>query len=89
MDSTKRTTLLAIAGAMTAAAAGLAQPAKAADMEKCYGIALKGQNDCAAGKHDCAGKSTMNYDKLSFKLVPVGTCIDMKVHGHQGKLTPA
>jgi uncharacterized membrane protein len=80
---------LALAGSLASALASVAVPAAAADKEKCYGIALKGQNDCAAGKHDCAGKSTMNYDKLSFKLVPVGTCIDMKVHGHQGKLTPA
>jgi uncharacterized membrane protein len=80
---------LALAGSLASALASVAVPAAAADKEKCYGIALKGQNDCAAGKHDCAGHSTVNYDKASFKLVPVGTCVDMNVHGHHGKLTPA
>lgn len=81
---------LALAGSIASAIASIAAPAaQAADNEKCYGIAMKGQNDCAAGKHDCAGKSTKNYDKMSFKLVPAGTCMDMNVHGHKGKLTPA
>ena len=76
---------LALAGSLASALATVAAPAAfAADTkEKCYGVAMKGQNDCAAGKHDCAGKSTMNYDKMSFKLVPTGTCASMKTpHGH-------
>ena len=82
---------LALAGSIASALATVVAPvaANAADKEKCYGIAMKGQNDCAAGKHDCAGKSTMNYDKQSFKLVPAGTCVDMKVNGHKGMLMPA
>jgi uncharacterized membrane protein len=82
---------LALAGSIASVLASVAIPsvAAAADKEKCYGIAMKGQNDCAAGKHDCAGKSTKNYDKMSFKLVPAGTCMNMDVHGHMGKLTPA
>jgi len=80
---------LALAGSLASALASVAVPAAAADTEKCYGIAMKGQNDCAAGKHDCAGKSTKNYDKSSFKLVPAGTCVDMNVKGHMGMLTPA
>ncbi|MFT4000752.1 MAG: DUF2282 domain-containing protein [Rhizobium sp.] len=81
---------LAIAGSIASALASIAAPASAADSkEKCYGVALKGQNDCAAGKHDCAGKSTMNYDKMSFKLVPAGSCISMKTPKGHGSLTPA
>lgn len=82
---------LAIAGSIASALASLAVPtvAAAADKEKCYGIALKGQNDCAAGKHDCAGHSAMDFDGQSFKLVPAGTCMDMNVDGHKGSLTPA
>jgi uncharacterized membrane protein len=82
---------LALAGSIASVLASVTIPsvAAAADKEKCYGIAMKGQNDCAAGKHDCAGKSTKNYDKMSFKLVPAGTCAAMNVHGHMGKLTPA
>ena len=81
---------LAIAGSIASALASIAVPASAADSkEKCYGVALKGQNDCAAGKHDCAGKSTMSYDKMSFKLVPTGTCTSMKTPKGRGSLTPA
>jgi uncharacterized membrane protein len=81
---------LAIAGSLASALASIAVPAAAADTkEKCYGVALKGQNDCAAGKHDCAGKSTMSYDKMSFKLVPTGTCMSMKTPKGHGSLTPA
>ena len=81
---------LAIAGSIASALASVAAPASAADTkEKCYGVALKGQNDCAAGKHDCAGKSTMSYDKMSFKLVPAGTCTSMKTPKGHGSLTPA
>lgn len=81
---------LALAGSLASALATIAAPAAfAADTkEKCYGVAMKGQNDRAAGKHDCAGKSTMSYDKASFKLVPTGTCVSMKTpHGH-GMLKP-
>lgn len=77
MDLAKRTSLLAIAGALSAAA-GLAAtvPARADDAkEKCYGIALKGQNDCAAGEGtSCAGTSTIDYDGAHWKYVNKGAC---------------
>ena len=82
---------LALASSLASALAAVAAPAFAEDAkEKCYGIAMKGQNDCAAGKHDCAGHSTMDYDKQSFKLVPTGTCTTMMTpDGGHGSLTPA
>jgi uncharacterized membrane protein len=74
-----RIAALALAGSLASAlAAFAATPAAAADTEKCYGIALKGQNDCAAGSHNCAGMSKVDYDKGSFKLVPTGTCATIK-----------
>lgn len=78
----------ALAGALAAAIA-MATPSAAAGTEKCYGVALKGQNDCAAGSHDCKGMSKVNYDKASWKLVPKGTCTSMNIKGHKGKLRPA
>ena len=42
--------------------------------DKCYGIAKAGQNDCAAGKHACAGQSTVDNDPISWKYVAKGTC---------------
>jgi uncharacterized membrane protein len=56
--------------------------------EQCYGVALAGQNDCAAGAHSCAGTSTVNYDPASFKLVPTGTCTSIKTPNGHGTLKP-
>jgi len=63
-------------------------PVKAADAkEKCYGIALKGQNDCAAGPGTtCAGTSKIDYQANSWKLVPAGTCVSMKTPKGHGTL---
>lgn len=80
----------ALAGAVTAAMASFSMPASAAEqaMEKCYGVSLKGQNDCAAGAHSCAGTSTVDYQGDSFKLVPAGTCTSMETPLGPGSLTP-
>ena len=49
--------------------------AQAADTEKCFGIAMKGKNDCAAGAGTtCAGTSTKDYQGNAWKKVPAGTC---------------
>ena len=82
---------LALAGTIASAIAAVTTtPSFAADgQEKCYGIALKGQNDCAAGSHTCAGHSMTDYDPASFKLVPAGTCEDIKTPDSHGMLTPA
>ena len=49
-----------------------------AAMEKCYGVALKGKNDCAAGPGtSCAGTSTVDYQGNSWKNVPAGECEPM------------
>jgi uncharacterized membrane protein len=90
MDMNKRKTLVVIAGAMTAALATAAMmaPAQAAAKEKCYGVALKGQNDCAAGAGtSCAGTSTSNYDGKHWKYVPAGTCTTLKTPKGHGSLT--
>ena len=48
-------------------------------MEKCYGIAKAGQNDCgsAIGTHGCAGLSKINNDPNTYKFVKAGTCAKM------------
>lgn len=75
--STSRRAALAFAGALIATAA-LAGTASAADMEgkeKCYGVALKGQNDCKAGPGtSCAGTSSVDYQGNAWKLVDKGSC---------------
>lgn len=58
-------------------------------MERCFGVALAGQNDCAAGPGTtCAGTSTVDYQGNAFKLVPTGTCTSIKTPNGMGSLTP-
>jgi len=46
--------------------------------EKCYGVALKGKNDCKAGPGtSCAGTSKVDYQGNAWKFVPKGTCEQM------------
>ncbi|MFN3892470.1 MAG: DUF2282 domain-containing protein [Beijerinckiaceae bacterium] len=73
----RRTLSLALAASLTSALAIAAAPASAQDAgkEKCFGVALKGQNDCAAGAGTtCAGTSKIDYQGNAWKLVPRGTC---------------
>ena len=61
----------------------------AADTEKCYGVALAGKNDCAAGAGTtCAGTSKVDYQGNAWKAVPKGTCVTMKTPKGTGSLTP-
>lgn len=65
---------LALGAALTLAGAPTA--AQATELEKCYGVALKGQNNCAAGSGTtCAGTSKVDYQGNAWKHVPAGTCI--------------
>lgn len=62
-------------GATLNLAAGPVSAAETADKEKCFGVALKGKNDCAAGPGtSCAGTSKVDYQGNAWKLVPAGTC---------------
>ncbi|NCN96575.1 MAG: DUF2282 domain-containing protein [Rhodoferax sp.] len=64
---------LAISAAFTIAATPVA--AQAADTEKCFGVALKGKNDCKAGAGTtCAGTSKVDYQGDAWSIVPKGTC---------------
>ena len=84
-------TAVALAGAMATALGSLvfSAAASAQDNEMCYGIAKAGENDCKAGAHDCKGHSTVDYDGMSFKLVPKGTCMTMMTpEGRKGSLEP-
>ena len=79
-----RRTSLALAASLLTAVAGLSvQGAVAQDAtEKCYGVALAGQNDCAAGPGTtCAGTSVIDYQGNAWKAVPAGTCLTMSFDG--------
>ncbi len=77
MKNTKASLALALGTAVAISA--VATPAQAASKEKCYGVALAGQNDCAAGPGtSCAGTSTTDYQSNAWKLVPAGSCVEME-----------
>jgi uncharacterized membrane protein len=79
-------TQLALAAALTAAVLVSPMPAEAGAKEKCYGISLAGQNDCAAGPGtSCAGTSTVDYQGNAWTLVPKGSCESMVISGEDGK----
>jgi uncharacterized membrane protein len=64
---------LALGAAMTMAATPAA--AQSPDKDKCFGVAMKGKNDCKAGAGTtCAGTSKMDYQGNAWTLVPKGTC---------------
>jgi uncharacterized membrane protein len=100
--STRSTVSAAIlAGAVATALASMAaaapltkdevKAATAAGKEKCYGVALKGQNDCAAGPGTtCQGTSTVDFQGNAWKFVQGGTCESIEVPGGgHGMLQPS
>lgn len=71
-----------VLGASLACALGAmaTTPVVAQDMEKCYGVSLAGENDCAAGPGTtCAGSSTVDYQGNAWTMVPAGTCATIEV----------
>lgn len=82
------TALALVAGAGMAHAQSNGRTAAPA-MEKCYGVALAGKNDCAAGPGTtCAGTSTRDYQGNAWKLVPTGTCVTIQTPKGAGSLAP-
>ena len=91
--STKSTvSAVVLAGAFATALASFAiaaplteaegKAAMAAGKEKCYGIAIKGQNDCAAGAGtSCQGTSTVDFQGNAWKFAKGGTCASIEVPG--------
>ncbi|WP_428628418.1 DUF2282 domain-containing protein [Sphingopyxis sp.] len=84
---------LAASAVLAMAAGAMTMPAAAADgaKEKCYGVSLKGKNDCAAGPGtSCAGTSTVNYQGNAWKNVAKGSCVKMggTLAAHEGNAKP-
>lgn len=96
MSAFTKTTLSTalVAGAMATAlsSVSISTGAEAAESgkEKCFGVALAGKNDCAAGPGTtCAGTSKVDFQGNSWKLVPAGTCETMNLEGgRKGSLAP-
>lgn len=90
-DKIRSAASLAIAGvfsaALSIAASADANPMLGPDQEQCYGIAKKGENDCAnaAGTHTCSGSSKIDYEGGEWKAVKKGTCEKIEVTLPDGK----
>jgi uncharacterized membrane protein len=84
-----------VAGALTAAlsvSATVSTEAQAAKL-KCYGVAMAGKNDCAAGPGTtCAGTSKVDAQGNAWKYVEANSCseVSIEVNGKkfQGSETP-
>ncbi len=74
----KTLTTAALVGAI--AASFTATGVVAQEKEKCFGVSLAGENDCAAGPGTtCAGTSTVDYQGNAWTLVDAGTCAEIEL----------
>lgn len=80
-----KTSALVAAVSTLLALGSTAQAADKPEMEKCYGVAKAGKNDCQANGHSCAGQAKANADGNEWLLVPKGTCERLS----SGNLKPA
>ena len=67
----------ALASLIALGAAGVQNSVYAADkadVEKCYGVAKAGKNDCKTMSNACAGHSTTDAQADAFIALPKGTC---------------
>ena len=76
-QANRKLSTVALAAALSAALSAPPVMAQNADMEKCFGVAMKGKNDCAAGAGTtCAGTSLKDHQPNAWKLVLKGTCLE-------------
>jgi uncharacterized membrane protein len=95
MKSKSVTATVSIASSLAAALTMIAAPALAGPkppqptMDKCFGIATKGSNDCAAGPGTtCAGTASSDYLGNAWKYVPKGTCATIVTPRGKGSIEP-
>ena len=66
---------VALALALGAAFTAIPAAGQSTDKEKCFGVAMKAKNDCAAGAGTtCAGTSKMDHQANAWSYVAKGTC---------------
>ena len=95
MNSKNAFTNATIAGSLAAALTMIATPAFAAPkppqptMDKCFGIALKGDNDCAAGAGTtCAGTAAPTIKAMPGSTSPRAPATTIKTPKGTGSLEP-
>ncbi|MDA0676196.1 MAG: DUF2282 domain-containing protein [Proteobacteria bacterium] len=81
--------VLSLAAVLATASIGFAATdvvAQQANQDKCFGVAMAGKNDCAAGPGTtCAGTSKVDYQGNAWKLVPAGSCEQMSFKTADGR----
>ncbi|MEI8305274.1 MAG: DUF2282 domain-containing protein [Burkholderiales bacterium] len=92
MNDRQKLATVILALASLASGGALAQDKGASikgEKERCYGVSLAGQNDCAAGAGtSCAGTSKVSYQGNAWKYVAKGTCTSIKTPTGMGSLKP-
>ena len=76
MNNVNTIVTTALASIITLGALGLqtASAAEKKDVEKCYGVAKTGKNDCKTLSNACAGHSFEDGQKDAVIALPKGTC---------------
>jgi uncharacterized membrane protein len=72
-----KSTVLAASALALALSVNISSPSSALaqeGMEKCYGVAAAGKNDCATATSSCAGTSASDNQTDAFIYLPAGTC---------------
>ena len=68
------TTRIAIASALAAALVLPAATQAQGNMERCYGVAKAGKNDCQTANSSCAGTSKRDNQGDAWIYIPAGSC---------------
>lgn len=80
--------VLSLATLVQGAAHAADTQSKKPPTEKCYGVSLAGQNDCAAGPGtSCAGTSKVDYQGDAWRKVAKGTCETIDTPKGKGSLS--
>ena len=77
MKNTNTIVTTALATLIALGGMGVQSTANAADkkdVEKCYGVAKAGKNDCKTLSNACAGHSVTDAQPDAFIALPKGTC---------------
>lgn len=74
MEHRMTPTRIAIAAALVSALASTAAAQMPMKVEKCYGVAKAGQNDCQTDHSSCAGTAKKDNQPDAWIAVPKGTC---------------
>lgn len=64
----------AVAAAVLLASTGAQAAETPPALEKCYGVAKAGKNDCQTASSSCAGSSRVDRQPDAWIYLPTGTC---------------